>query len=210
MMRDKLSILDYGAGNLWSIKNALNFLGCEVNIINSPQEIFDSKGLILPGVGSFRKSMEQLKSKKFDLAIKEVVIKKKIKIIGICLGMQLLANCSYEDGETEGLGLIPSKVERINNSEVQELKIPHMGFNKVDFELPGTLFKGISNSSFFYFVHSYSLSLVKNEAIIASCNYGKKFMAAYENDNIFAVQLHHEKSQTNGLKLLKNFINFNA
>ena len=77
MMRDKLSILDYGAGNLWSIKNALNFLGCEVNIINSPQEIFDSKGLILPGVGSFRKSMEQLKSKKFDLAIKEVVIKKK-------------------------------------------------------------------------------------------------------------------------------------
>lgn len=209
-MADRLSILNYGAGNVWSIKNALNFLGSEVNVIDTPQEIIESNGLILPGVGSFRKSMELLKSKKFDQAIKEAVNKKKIKVIGICLGMQLLAKSSSEDGETEGLGLIPSTVQRFNSQNTPELKIPHIGFNKVEFEYPGTLFNGISNASFFYFAHSFKLFAENYNARIATCNYGEKFMASYEKDNIFAVQFHPEKSQTNGLMLLKNFINFNA
>ena len=209
-MPSRLSILNYGAGNFCSIKNALNFLGSEVNVIDTPEEIINSNGLILPGVGSFRKSMEFLKSKKFDHAIKEAVTKKKIKVIGICLGMQLLAKSSSEDGETEGLGLIPSAVKRFDSKNIPELKVPHIGFNKVEFEHPGTLFNGISNASFFYFVHSFKISVENNKARVATCNYGEKFMAAYEKENIFAVQFHPEKSQTNGLMLLKNFINFNA
>ena len=205
-MQDKLLIIDYGVGNIWSIKSALDYLNYEYEICNNPDQLSQSGKIILPGVGSFRKAMVSLKSNGMDLAIKDAVLSKGTKILGICLGMQLLAKHSIEDGHTEGLGLIPTEVKRFETTIHNKLKVPHMGFNKVFFQNNCKLFNGIKNSSYFYFVHSYYL-LPKNEMINYSiCNYDKNFLATYEKDNIFGAQFHPEKSQTNGLLLLNNFI----
>lgn len=206
-MSERITIVDYGIGNLWSVRSALSYLNCDSKIVDSPEEVAKSDALLLPGVGSFRKAMEALRSSGMDEAVLEAVNQRGSKILGICLGMQLLAQRSTEDGETNGLGLIPTDVNRFDIEKKAPLKVPHIGFNRVKNDGEGKLFRGIDVSADFYFVHSYRLLPHGLDGHCAVCEYGEDFLAAYEYDNIFATQFHPEKSQTNGLKLLYNFIN---
>jgi imidazole glycerol-phosphate synthase subunit HisH len=201
-MNVKVTIVDYGISNLWSVQSALNYLGYESVVSCNPSEVAQADVLILPGVGSFRKAMLALKNLYLDEAILEATTEKGRKILGICLGMQLLAMRSTEDGETAGLGLISSDVERF----VGQLKVPHIGFNQVKNEDQSILFRGIASSADFYFVHSYRLLADSAMGIHGICHYGQDFLAAYEHENIFATQFHPEKSQTNGLMLINNFM----
>ena len=205
-MSKLITIVDYGMGNLWSVRSAVRYLGYNSVVSSNPSEIARAEILFLPGVGSFRTAMLALKKDRLDEAILEAVSNKGRKIIGICLGMQLLAMHSTEDGKTSGLGLIPAEVERFDMDVMGSLKVPHVGFNEVRSKGQSILFKDISPSSDFYFVHSYFLRAGDFHGCHAICHYGQEFVAAYEHDNIFATQFHPEKSQTNGLRLLNNFL----
>jgi glutamine amidotransferase len=206
-MKRAVTIIDYGMGNLASVCNAFNYLGALVTVSSSPAFIAASETLLLPGVGAFRAGMEQLKKRGLDVAVQDAVMGQKSKILGICLGMQLMGSRSVEDGLTEGLGLIPARVDRFNSSEMGGRKIPHIGFNSVVPETESRLFSGLPAVSDFYFVHSFRM-LPSSElrGLAALCVYGIEFMAAYEHENIYATQFHPEKSQTNGLRLLRNFL----
>ena len=206
-MNIETTIIDYEMGNLWSIKNALTYLNCPFVITGNPEIISKSKSIILPGVGSYKSAMSIIRSKNIDLAIKEA-IKNSSKLLGICLGMQLLARSSLEEGYSEGLGIIDTEVNLMKSNKHQKCKIPHIGFNNVRFSISNNLYKGLKNSAYFYFVHSYSISDKKLFNTNALCNYGEDFLASYEKDNIFATQYHPEKSQTNGLLVLKNFLDY--
>jgi glutamine amidotransferase len=204
-MKKEILIVDYGMGNLHSVKNAFEFLGCNVKVSEDAKEVELADFLILPGVGSFRKAMSSIREKRLDKAIGEAIERKSI-FLGICLGFQLCGTSSSEDGDTAGLGLIKGKVEKFSQETVPAIKTPHVGFNQVSFPSNTYLFKGMSNDSDFYFNHSFRILPVNQSGIQTTCRYGETFLAAYERDNIFATQFHPEKSQTNGLKLLRNFI----
>lgn len=207
MDNSNVTIIDYGMGNTWSVINALRYLGSNPRIGTTPEDISSAGSLVLPGVGSFRKAMSTLRKTGLDKAIIESVQKKGKKILGICLGLQLMGTQSSEDGETEGLGLISAPVDRFTVKEVSEKKIPHIGFNQVISETDTILFNGLPQLADFYFVHSYRMLDENLNGKRAICEYGKiKFLAAYENDNIYATQFHPEKSQSNGLMLLRNFL----
>jgi glutamine amidotransferase len=205
-MAADIVIVDYGMGNLWSVRSALRYLGVEPVISDNASRIEKADLLLLPGVGSFRKAIQALKKKDLDKAIKESVLGRKRKILGICLGMQLFAERGMEDGDSDGLAFIPGSVERFTNQELGMLKVPHIGFNNVHSTAESILFRSIESPSDFYFVHSYRLLPGTVTGKLGICRYGVDFMAAYENENIFATQFHPEKSQTNGLILLRNFL----
>jgi glutamine amidotransferase len=205
-MTKRVVIVDYGMGNLWSVNSALSYLGSTPVISSDPKEIIGADYLVLPGVGSFRKAMDSLNSRGISDALREAVLIKKRNILGICLGMQLLAEKGTEDGECLGLGLISGIVERFKQGEMGALKLPHIGFNSVSMDVDSTFFNGVSANSNFYFVHSYRLLADDSTRKNGICNYGINFLAALEHENIFATQFHPEKSQTNGLCLLGNFL----
>lgn len=202
----KVTIIDYGSGNLWSVKSALSYLGFIPEITSDPERIASSNKLLLPGVGSFAKAMQAIKNNNIDEAIIEAVAKRGNSILGICLGMQILGLSGTEDGNTEGIGLIPSRVELFNTDILKNLKTPHIGFNKVLAHPKSILFNGLGSQADFYFVHSYRMLSKGLEGHNGTCCYGENFMASYENENIYATQFHPEKSQTNGLILLNNFL----
>ncbi len=206
MNKSNITVIDYGMGNLWSVLSALRYLGCNPAISSHPDEIVSADSLLLPGVGSFRKARHALQQQGLDQAIVEAVQIKGSKILGICLGMQLMGISSSEDGDAVGLGLIPSTVDKLTPKKISTNKIPHIGFDQVHSQLDACLFKGLQSDAEFYFVHSYRMLPAGLSGKSAICNYGEKFLAAYEQDNIFATQFHPEKSQTNGLILLKNFL----
>ena len=206
MNKPNIMVIDYGMGNLWSVLSALRYLGYSPAISGDPDEIASADSLLLPGVGSFRKAMIALKQHGLDQAIIEAVQTNGRKILGICLGMQLMGSNSPEDGDTVGLGLIPGVVGKFSPQEIGANKIPHIGFDLVCSQPDARLFKGLRQSADFYFVHSYRMLPAGLLGKTATCNYGVEFLAAYEQDNIFATQFHPEKSQTNGLILLKNFL----
>lgn len=204
--QSRVTIVDYGMGNLWSVASALRFLGAETQIGENPGQIRQAEVLILPGVGSYLKAMERLRATGLAEALQQAVIQRKCKILGICLGMQLLAEQGSEDGRSRGLELIPGRADRFTVSELGGLKLPHIGFNQVTADRHSKLFAHLVPAADFYFVHSYRLLPVPSTARASLCHYGIDFLAAYERDNIFGVQFHPEKSQTNGLRLLKNFL----
>jgi glutamine amidotransferase len=206
MSNIKVTLIDYGMGNIWSVISALKYLDCNVIVSSDPDVIKEAETLVLPGVGSFRKAMESLRYLNLDQAIIESVQRDENKILGICLGMQLLGSKSSEDGETVGLNLIHTPVEEFSMNDVGTNKIPHIGFDQVSSQPESKLFQGLPANPDFYFVHSYRMLPSGLNGKSATCRYGTDFLAAYENDNIFATQFHPEKSQTNGLMLLKNFL----
>ena len=205
-MSSRVVIVDYGMGNLWSVRSALRFLGVEAIVSDDPAVVVAADTILLPGVGSFRKAMESLETQRLAPAITEAVLGRGCKILGICLGMQLLAERGTEDGEAAGLGFIPGTVERFTRDELGPLKVPHIGFNAVSAPSQSRLFAGIASPADFYFVHSHRLLAANLPGDCGLCRYGVDFLAAYEHQNIFATQFHPEKSQTNGLRLLKNFL----
>lgn len=202
----KIVVVDYGKGNLWSVVSALDFLGANPSISSNPEDVVKADAILLPGVGSFRSAMQTLTNKKLDEAIKEAVEIKQRKILGICLGFQMLAESSTEGGMTAGLGFIPAPVESFDTQELSGRKIPHIGFNRVRLPNSSSLFDGFKTEEDFYFVHSYRLLSQVLPGVNAICNYGVDFLAAYEYENVFGAQFHPEKSQTNGLRLLANFL----
>ena len=196
-----IGIIDYGLGNLFSIHNALKSVNISSKIITSPEQISGYDRLILPGVGAFPEGMKHLKEKGFIEILKNTTK----PILGICLGMQLLFEEGEEFCKTEGLGLIPGRVVSIEKPSKDNLKIPHMGWNKLEIIKESSLSKSLEGN-YVYFVHSYKV-FTKTENIIAICDYGQPITAIVENNNVFGTQFHPEKSGDIGIRLLKNFAN---
>lgn len=196
-----IGIIDYGAGNLSSVKNAFDFLNKQSKILKSPQEIKDCERLVLPGVGAFGEAIKKLNSSGFDSEIKNFINSKK-PFLGICLGMQLLFEKSYEFGEYKGLGILPGEIVKF--SEKCNEKIPHIGWNSLKFNKKNGINAGLENEIYMYFVHSYHV-ICDSDLILAKTFYGYEFISAVCKDNIFAFQPHPEKSSEVGLAILKNF-----
>lgn len=204
-MKKHVAVIDYGAGNLKSVVHAFNYLGAEVSIVNSPNSNIYSH-IILPGVGSFRRAMQLLRSSRLDDYIKEQS-SRNTPILGICLGMQLLASRSSEDGETLGLNLISGDVDKFSfNPHECGLKIPHVGFSSISTFTESRLFLNMRQTVDFYFTHSYRLKCCKLTYASASAWHGEDFVPAIEYQSIAGTQFHPEKSQQNGLSLLNNFL----
>jgi glutamine amidotransferase len=203
MSSSKLTIVDYGMGNIWSVESAMRFLNVQVDITSDPEVISKSECIILPGVGSFKEAMDALKISSLDEALSSAR-NKGSKILGICLGMQLLGLSSTEEGLTNGLNFFEREVEYF--SDDNDIKVPHIGFNSVYSDKSSRLFKEIDHGSDFYFVHSFRMKMNNGDVNHSYCEYGEKFLSSFESENIFGTQFHPEKSQTNGIKLLQNFL----
>jgi imidazole glycerol-phosphate synthase subunit HisH len=210
MNRPRVAVIDYGMGNVWSVMSALKYLGVEAELLCDPDKLVQAHCMILPGVGSFRKGMEALKARGLDESICTAINSKGSKILGICLGMQLLGSHGSEDGNTAGLGLIANSVKRFTPAELRQNKIPHVGFNPVCFFAQDELFRDLPELSDFYFAHSYRMLVDNIKDHYAVCSYGSEFLAAFQAGNVCGVQFHPEKSQTNGLILLRNFLKLSS
>lgn len=197
-----ITIVDYGMGNLRSVQKAFQKLGVEAAISQDPAEIAQAEKLVLPGVGAFRDAIRELKHKDLAAAVKDHIASKR-PFLGICLGLQLLFDVSYEDGEWEGLGVVPGEVRRLK--DFPELKIPHMGWNSLEIQGKSSVLHDIPSGSHFYFVHSYHVVPREESAIAARTTHGESFVSVIAKGNLFATQFHPEKSQRFGLKLLSNF-----
>lgn len=207
MVLSMIAIIDFGMGNLGSIQNMLARMNYEAEITSDLDRICAADKLILPGVGSFDKAMNNLKNLGFIPTLNELVLKKKIPILGICLGMQLLSMRS-EEGVLQGLGWIDAETIRFQFDELVNLRIPHMGWNKVRIEQDSQLFQDMYEDARFYFVHSYHVQLTDRSNILATTEYGISFPSAVKKANIYGVQFHPEKSHKFGMNLLKNYAEF--
>jgi len=197
-----IQIVDYGMGNLRSVQKAFEKLSVPAEICTRPRDLTNCDMLVLPGVGAFRDAISELRRQEFVEPIKAHIAAGK-PFLGICLGLQLLFDVSYEDGTWEGLGVLPGEVVRF--PENAELKVPHMGWNRVEVPKGCALFAGMPSDSYFYFVHSYYV-VPRDESVVAGrTEYGLTFTSVTQSGNMFATQFHPEKSQQVGLRLLKNF-----
>ena len=199
-----LAIVDYGMGNIKSLASAFKYLGASNIIVTSSHEkLKRASKIILPGVGAYTDAMSKIKDSQIDRILEELITQDKKPVLGICLGMQLLAESSMEGGFTQGLSFVKGALTKLPAAGV---KVPHVGFDQVSVDKNLRLYSGFNEGGAdFYFTHSYSL---QSEDMInpCYCNYGKTFIASFEKENIAGVQFHPELSQKNGLKLLKNYI----
>ncbi|MFA6530276.1 MAG: imidazole glycerol phosphate synthase subunit HisH [Candidatus Micrarchaeia archaeon] len=203
-----IAIVDYGMGNLRSVAKALEYLGGQAIISNKKEDIKSAERIVLPGVGAFGNAMENIRRLDIIETMENEVLDNKKPFLGICLGMQLLGSVGYELGVNKGLGWIPGKVMKIKAEEMG-LKVPHVGWNGIKITKESPLLNGITDGTAFYFVHSYALKPDDSGTIVATCQHGEEFAAAIQKGNIFATQFHPEKSQKDGLKVLKNFMEWN-
>ena len=198
-----IAIIDYDAGNIKSVEKALRRLGQDVKVTRDREEILHADKVILPGVGSFGDAMEKLVNYGLKDVIYEVV-DKNIPFLGICLGMQLLFERSDETPGVEGLGILKGEILRI--PETFGLKIPHMGWNSLNFHGNGKLFKGLPSEPYVYFVDSYYLKAEEEEIVTATAEYGTCIHASVEKGKVFGCQFHPEKSSDIGIQILQNFV----
>lgn len=203
----KVAIINYKMGNTRSISNAIEYLGYSVNIIDNPLELKMFNSYILPGVGAYGEAMNNLKSQGWVEAMYEEIIIKRKPLLGICLGMQLLSSVGTESGNHKGLDWIKGITKSLD-SQNQNLRIPHIGWNDVEFNSMNGLYKGLNTTKTFYFVHSYYFQPYNKQAISGMCNYGINFPASIEYNNIFGTQYHPEKSHKVGLAVLLNFLKY--
>ncbi len=198
-------IIDYGMGNLKSVKNALNFLGLENKISSKEEDIKNADALILPGVGAFPDAMETIEKLGLDKIIKEEANKGK-PLLGICLGMQLLFDKGYEGVEKNGLGLIKGNIVRMKEDKVNNIKIPHIGWNNLIYNKQDDLFKGIDERKYVYYVHSFYAEDYNEDDLVAYSEYGSnKIPGVVRYKNVIGAQFHPEKSGDVGLNILRNF-----
>ncbi len=198
-----IAIIDYGVGNLFSLSSSLSFLGLKNEVTADAQKIKEADKIILPGVGAFGDAFTKLKSTGLIPVIKEEVAKGK-HLLGICLGMQILFEKSFEYGEWEGLGLIKGEVVPLDRDIKSNLKVPHMGWNSLDFKKESKLFKYIKNGDYVYYVHSFYATNC-TESVSATSKYDIDVTGCVENGNVYGTQFHPEKSGEVGLKILKAF-----
>ena len=198
-----IRIIDYGVGNLFSLRSSLRAIGIDADYTGNPAEIRKADKLILPGVGAFRDAREALRSTGLDRVVQEEA-GKGTPLMGICLGMQMLFNRSYEYGEYEGLGLIPGEIVPMEGRIPKDLPIPHIGWNELALKQPSPLMKNTANGDYVYFVHSYYAE-TPAEYVIATTDYGVEMTAAVQKDNVYGCQFHPEKSSEVGLSILKVF-----
>ncbi|MGI8892277.1 MAG: imidazole glycerol phosphate synthase subunit HisH [Bacteroidia bacterium] len=204
-MNQKIVIIDYGVGNTYSVSNAIKYLGYKkLKVSNEKKIIREADALILPGVGAFDEATKNLKERNLIEVLNEEVLVKNKPILGICLGMQLLATASEENGVHEGLNWIEGRVKKLDLPN--GFAIPHVGWNDINCIAVDPLFSKNGNNSNFYFDHSYYFDC-DDKYVAAYCDYGIKITAAVQHKNIFGVQFHPEKSQTSGLKLFRSFFN---
>ncbi len=204
-----IAVIDYGMGNLASVQKALVHEGGDARLVPSPSELPGAEKIVLPGVAAFGESINQLRELGFVQPIVKA-IKDGLPYLGICLGLQMLFDVSYEDGEHTGLGILPGKVVRFefDPAEVsQDLVVPHMGWNRIHWERPCPLYAGIDNGSYAYFAHSYHVVPVEENITATITEYGYPFTSSIWRGNVFGTQFHPEKSQDVGLKILRNFVN---
>ena len=197
-----IAIIDYGAGNLQSVKKAFDFIGAESVITNDPQVILSADKILLPGVGSFGDAMDSMHKNGLVETVKECALSGK-PFLGICLGLQLLFEESEESPGVKGLGIFKGKIKKFSSD--MGLKIPHIGWNSLEIKQKDTLFKDIPENAYVYFVHSYYLHAEDENDIATVTNYGIDFHSAVGKNNIFATQFHPEKSGDVGLQILRNF-----
>ena len=209
MVAPSICIIDYGLGNVGSVGNALRVLDVDYMVTLDPAALEQAAGLILPGVGAFGDGMARLRQLGLVEVLGELVLRRKKPILGICLGMQLMAKTGLEHGCHQGLGWLDATVQRLD-VESLGLSLPHVGWNELSIAREGVLVGSEQQGSDYYFVHSYHMVLNFPEDLVASCAYGQSFTAIVEHENIFGTQFHPEKSQKNGLRLLRQFVGFAA
>jgi glutamine amidotransferase len=205
-MTDEIVIVDYGMGNLQSVQKRIHKVGGKSIISSNPNIIANASKIILPGVGHFGKAMNKLKDRKIFQALNQAVLERKVPILGICLGMQIMAKHS-EEGDSEGLGWIDATVKKFKIEDKLRFKVPHMGWNTVVIKKGNPLFTNTQDNPEFYFVHSFYLDSNDKSINLNETNYEQDFVSAIQLDNIFGVQYHPEKSHDAGNSLFKNFIN---
>lgn len=193
-------VVDYGMGNLRSVSKALEKVGFSVKISSDPEEVKKANAIVLPGVGAFKDAVKNLRRMGLYGEIIRHMEKGK-PYFGICLGLQLLFEKSYEFGESEGFGVVEGEVVLLPPS----VKVPHIGWNQLWKKKPSSMLEGIRDGEYFYFVHSYHVVPKRKDLILTTTDYGIDFVSSIEYENIFAVQFHPEKSQKAGLKILENF-----
>ena len=198
-----VAIVDYGVGNLFSLKSSFAAIDIKAIVTSNPDEILSADRIILPGVGAFEDAAKKLKESGLDKVLKQAV-DKGIPLMGICLGMQMLFDKSFENGEFEGLGFVKGEVRPIKEVIPQDLKIPQIGWNALSIKKPSKIFKYIKDGDYVYFVHSYYAANC-NDSLIADTNYGAPLTAAVQNGNVYGCQFHPEKSGDVGLRILKAF-----
>lgn len=203
-----IAIIDYDMGNVRSIFNAINYIG-EDPILTADEELIEeATHIILPGVGSFGTGMAKLKERNLIAILNRQVTEKRKPFLGICLGLQLMAKSSDENGYHEGIGWFDAEVRKFDVSNC-DLKIPHVGWNEIKVNIPHPVLDEIEpGSDTFYFVHSYHLCTQIRDHVAATCDYGEEFVAVLINGNIIGTQFHPEKSQDNGIRMLVNFVNW--
>lgn len=198
-----VAIIDYGAGNLSSVKKALDYLGAESEITQDKEKILTASHVILPGVGSFGDAMHSMQERGLVETVKKAALSGK-PFLGICLGLQLLFESSDESPDVKGLGILNGKIITIPKDT--GLKVPHMGWNSVSLKQNNGIFSNIEDNSYFYFIHSYYLDGADEDVIAATAEYGVTIECAVQKGNLCATQFHPEKSSKIGLKLLENFL----
>lgn len=201
----EVAIIDYGVGNLRSVEKAFAATDCKAIVSGDEQDLRKAERLVLPGVGAFGACMRALSERGFDRLVKERV-EEGTPLLGVCVGMQLLFGESDEFGATLGLGLLRGRVRRFGD----ELVVPHVGWNRIDQICEHPLFDGVTNGSFFYFVHSFYCEPVEKSVVAGETEYGVRYASVVAKGNICGVQFHPEKSQDTGLRLLKNFARLNS
>ncbi|MDD4889911.1 MAG: imidazole glycerol phosphate synthase subunit HisH [Phycisphaerae bacterium] len=202
-----IGIIDYGMGNLRSVVMGFARVGAEARIISTPREVATAGKLVLPGVGAFADAIANLRQRGLDAPIVQAIERGR-PFLGICLGLQLLFDVSYEDGEHTGLGVLPGKVVRFNFDDLPAASrpsIPHMGWNQVEYTGRVALLDGVPSGSYVYFVHSYYVAPMTDSVTQLTTDYGRRFVSGVARDNLLATQFHPEKSQAVGLRILENF-----
>ena len=202
-----ITIINYGSGNIKAIANIYEKLNVAYSIASTPEQVIGAKKIFLPGVGAFDETISKLDSMGFRKVLDREVIENKVPIMGICVGMQILADSS-EEGTCKGLGYIKGKVKKIDvNDVIDKPKLPHLGWNSIEIIKKNELFNEIDPIFGFYFLHTYYFECEDQNDLLANTNYGATFASAVQKENVFGIQFHPEKSHHNGTKLLHNFAN---